>query len=192
MSEADRERWNGRYAAGEYSRRSWPSDFLKELISRLPGGHALDLACGLGRNARFLAENGWSVDAVDISDIALGKGKALAPSADIRWIACDLEQGFTPPAAYDLVLNIRYVNLPLLADVCEALRPGGALMVEQHLALPDMADDVVGPKNPRFRVEPGALRDAAKGLRIEVDQEGLFRDPDGETAAVARLLAFRE
>ena len=191
MSEADRERWNDRYAAGEYAGRRWPSDFLKESIPRLPGGRALDLACGLGRNARFLAENGWSVDAVDISDVALDKAKALAPNADIRWIACDLEQGITPPGEYDLVLNIRYVNLPLLASMCSALRAGGALLVEQHLALPDMADDVVGPRNPRFRVERGALREVAAGLRIEVDQEGLFRDPNGESAALARLLAFR-
>ena len=191
MSEADRERWNGRYAAGEYAGRSWPSDFLKESITRLPVGRALDLACGLGRNARFLAENGWQVDAVDISDVALGKAEALAPTADIRWLACDLEQGFTPPADYDLILNIRYVNLPLLASLRSALRTGGALLVEQHLALPELADDVVGPRNPRFRVERGALREVAEGLRIEIDQEGLFRDPDGESAALARLLAFR-
>ena len=192
MSEADRERWNGRYAAGEYAGRSWPSEFLKESIARLPRGRALDLACGLGRNARFLAENGWQVDAVDVSDVALGKAQALAPDAGIRWIACDLEQSFTPPADYDLVVNIRYVNLPLLESVRSALCPGGAMLVEQHLALPDLADDVVGPRNPRFRVEPGALRKAAEGLRVEVEEEGLFQDPDGETAALARLLAFRD
>ncbi len=212
MSEADRERWNGRYGAGEYAGRHWPSEFLKESVERLPRGRALDLACGLGRNARFLAEHGWRVDAVDISDAALDRAKALAPDADIRWIACDLEQGFTPPpdrsvrAAgapggqdalpperhYDLVLNIRYVNLPLLESLRAALRPGGALLAEQHLALPDMPDDIAGPRNRRFRVAPGALRGVAAGLRIEVDEERLFRDPDGETAALARLLAFRK
>ncbi|MXY54316.1 MAG: class I SAM-dependent methyltransferase [Gammaproteobacteria bacterium] len=191
MSEADRERWNGRYAAGEYGERSWPSDFLTESMERLPRGRALDLACGLGRNARFLAENGWQVDAVDVSDVALRKAEALAPNADIRWIASDLEQAFTPSADYDLVLNIRYVNLPLLTGIRSALRPGGALLVEQHLTLPDLPDDVVGPKNPRFRVAPGALQTLAEGLRVEIDEEGLFQDPDGETAALARLLAFR-
>ncbi len=192
MSEADRARWNRRYAAGEYGERRWPSDFLKDSLDHLPRGRALDLACGLGRNARFLAENGWQVDAVDVSDVALGKAEALAPNADIRWIACDLERAFTPPADYDLVLNIRYVNLPLLADLRSALRPGGALLVEQHLTLPDLPDAVVGPRSPRFRVAPGALRKLAEGLRVEVDEEGLFRDPDGETAALARLLALRE
>lgn len=78
LSEADRERWNGRYAAGEYGERRWPSDFLKESLDRLPRGRALDLACGLGRNARFLAENGWQVDAVDVSDVALRKAETLA------------------------------------------------------------------------------------------------------------------
>lgn len=192
MSEADRERWNGRYAAGEYGERSWPSDFLTESMERLPRGRALDLACGLGRNARFLAENGWQVDAVDVSDVALRKAEALAPNADIRWIACDLERGYTPPADYDLVVNVRYVNLPLLTNIRSALRLGGALLVEQHLALPDLADDVVGPRNPRFRVAPAALRKVAEGLRIEVDEEGLIQDPAGETAALARLLAFRD
>ena len=192
MSEADRERWNSRYAAGEYGERSWPSDFLSESIERLPRGRALDLACGLGRNARFLAENGWQVDAVDVSDVALRKAEALAPNVDIRWIACDLERGYTPSADYDLVVNVRYVNLPLLTNIRSALRLGGALLVEQHLALPDLADDVVGPRNPRFRVAPAALRKVAEGLRIEVDEEGLMQDPAGETAALARLLAFRD
>lgn len=102
-----------------------------------------------------------------------------------------MERGYTPPADYDLVVNIRYVNLPLLTNI-RSLRPGGALLVEQHLALPDLADDVVGPRNPRFRVAPAALRKVAEGLRIEVDEEGLLQDPDGETAALARLLAFRD
>lgn len=191
MSAADRAKWDARYAAGAYQTRRHPSAFLAECEPLLPApGRALDVACGAGRNAIFLAERGWAVAAVDISPIALRRGAACAQGLPIRWCERDLETGFDAAEHYELIVNIRYVNLPLLRSLLGRLRPGGMLLVEQHLAWrgrPAVA--VSGPQNAAFRVQPGALRRLATGLRVERCHEGLVPEPDGAAAAVSRLLA---
>ena len=75
MSDADRERWNARYESGEYAARTHPSALLAAWTGRLPRGRALDVACGRGRNAIHLAANGYAVDAMDISGVALAKAR---------------------------------------------------------------------------------------------------------------------
>lgn len=187
MSAADRDRWNARYADGAYESRRHPSPFLEKIAHHLPGnGRALDLACGAGRNAIYLAHRGLSVDAVDISRVALDRGRVDAGELPIRWLECDLDDGFEAEANYDLIVNIRYVNLALVARLIESLRPGGVLAIEQHLAT---AADVIGPRNPAFRVDEGELARVASGMIVEHVDEGLFDDPDGRRAALARLVA---
>lgn len=187
MSAADRDRWNDRYADGAYKSRRHPSPFLEQNAQALPeNGRALDLACGAGRNAIYLANRGFDVDAVDISRVALERGRADAGALPIRWIECDLDEGFRPDTDYDLIVNIRYVNLPLVSTLVESLRPGGILVIEQHLVTDA---DVIGPKNLAFRVETGELARVASGMVIEQTDEREFDDPDGRRAALARLVA---
>ena len=187
MSQADRDRWNARYAGGAYESRRHPSRFLAQNADLLPtGGCALDVACGAGRNALYLASRGFAVDAVDISPVALARGQGEAGDLPIRWIECDLDRGFETSRAYDLIVNIRYVNLPLVSDLIESLRPGGVLVMEQHL---ETDDDVIGPRNPAYRVAKGALGRLARGLIPERAEEGLVEDPDGRRVALARLIA---
>lgn len=195
VSAEDRAKWDARYAEGAYDERPHPSAFLRDCLEggALPApDRALDLACGAGRNAIYLAQNGWTVDAVDISPVALerarqrsGEGAQLA----IDYLEQDLDAGFAGTGRYDLIVNIRYVNLPLLHTLIGRLRPGGALLVEQHLALAEGAT-VVGPRNPAFRVAPGSLSRLARGLMVRRSQEGLVREPDGTLAALAQLVAF--
>ena len=92
MSDTDRERWNARYASGEYAARTYPSALLAAWTDRLPPGRALDVACGLGRNAIHLAAHGYAVDAMDISDIALAGARERADAAGVtvNWIEADL------------------------------------------------------------------------------------------------------
>ena len=187
MSVADRDRWNARYADGAYESRRHPSPFLEQIASLMPAdGRALDLACGAGRNAMYLAHRGFTVDAVDISRIALQRAQADAAGLPIRWIECDLDDGFEPDANYDLIVNIRYVNLALVSTLLDSLRPGGVLAIEQHLAT---AADVIGPKNPAYRVDSGDLGRVAAGMIIEHIEETVMDDPDGRRAALARLVA---
>ena len=197
MSAEDRAKWDARYAEGACDERPHPSAFLRDCLAggALPEpGRALDIACGTGRNAIYLAQYGWAVDAVDISPVALERARQRGGQGEeppIRYLEQDLDAGFTAAGEYDLIVNIRYVNLPLLQALINHLRPGGALLVEQHLAPAEGLDPtVVGPRNPAFRVAPGSLRRLAHGLQVRRSLEGPVREPDGTTAALARLLAF--
>lgn len=199
MTEEDRLKWDHRYAKGAYADRPWPSAILEDWVPQISTarkGHALDIACGAGRNALYLAERGYQVDAIDISSEALRRAGEAARrlGLEINWICADLESGDVenalPPGPCQLITMIRYVNAPLVPVLAERLAPGGYLIIEEHLA---SDEDVIGPKNPAFRVAPGELTAAVSqlGLEISHDHEGLVTDPDGRMAALARVVARR-
>ncbi len=201
MSDEDRQRWNQRYAQGAYLERDQPSEILTRACAdgTLPTAagtvhvpRALDVACGAGRNARYLAELGYAVDAVDISAVALGRGRELAAGAGlaVNWLEADLESavsGWLPAASYDLIVVIRYLNLPLLAELSQRLDAGGILLCETHL---QTQTAVAGPRGARFRAAPGALAQVVQGLQMLLSEEGLVTEPDGRTACLARLIAI--
>src|SRR5262245_52724677 len=145
MSSSDRERWEAKYAEKALPGHLAPDDWLIEESTGMPPGRALELACGLGHNAIWLATQGWQVDAVDISPIGLACAAALGQrhSAHVNWIAADLDD-FTPEsAAYDLVVVFRFLDRLRLPRIVEqALRPGGRLIYEtfaaSHLARADV------------------------------------------------------
>jgi tellurite methyltransferase len=160
VSEADGEKWDHRYRVGQYRSRKHPSALLAQWLPQLEPTatppRALDVACGLGRNAVYLARQGWRVDAVDISRVALDQlaARAAAASLDITCTALDLESeaglsALLDTPQYDLALVVRYTNLNLIRSLARALHPGGYLLVEEHLVTDA---EVVGPRNPRFRV----------------------------------------
>ena len=189
MSEADRRKWDARYRDGAYASRPHPSAFLQECEALLPRrGRALDLACGAGRNALFLAQRGLLVDAVDMSAAALAAGRKRAGDLPIKRLEQDLDDGFEPTRPYDVIVNIRFVQLDLVQSLVPALQVGDMLLVEQHLRT---NAEVAGPRNPAFRVAPGAPLALAGSLVIERAEEGLFVEPDGARAALARLVARR-
>ena len=192
MSRAERDKWDARYRAGAYAERPHPTALLADWIDRSPRGRALDVACGAGRNALFLAARGYAVDAVDISAGGLDRGRAAAAErgVDVSWHCVDLEERPTalPPGPYDVVVWVRYVNAALWPEVLSRLAPGGYLLVEQHLVT-DL--DVVGPTSAAFRVAPGQLARATTALTTVHEHEGLIVDPDGRAAAVAQLIGRR-
>jgi SAM-dependent methyltransferase len=190
VSRDDLEKWNKRYQDGAYAERSRPSPVLEDWVELISPGKALDVACGTGRNALYLAAKGFDVDAVDISDEALDRARTTGHRLGLRvnWLAQDLDEPLALECPYQLILVIRYVNLSLIRQLTAHLNPGGFLICEQHLVT---GDDVIGPTNPAYRVRHGDLRSAAAGLRIHRLEEGLVRDPDGRTAALARLVAQR-
>lgn len=190
MSRADLEKWNQRYREGAYSDRAHASPLLEDWIELVPHGRALDVACGAGRNALFLAAQGFDVDAVDISEEALERAELSAQQSGLRvnWIAHDLDDPLTLDSVYQLILVIRYVNLPLIGELTADLAPGGFLICEQHLVTDE---EVIGPRNANYRTKSGELRSLSEGLRVHHLEEGLLIDPDGQTAALARLVAQR-
>lgn len=200
MSQSDRDKWNQKYREGEYSTRKHPTVLLEAWLPRLTvesePPRAMDVGCGLGRNSLYLARRGWHVVAVDVSEVALEKlGQAAADeNLPITCLQRDLE---TVPASpedpamtgpYDLVIMIRYTNVPLIGPLKSALVPGGYLLVEEHM---DTEAEVVGPRESRFRVAPGQLREAAGDFEVIHYQEGLLEDPDHRPVALAQLVARR-
>lgn len=193
MSERDRERWNERYAQGAYESRLHPGELLVSACAEIPSrsGPALDLACGAGRNALYLAGLGYTVTAIDISSVALERASSTADAMglEVDWRAADLDTITEFEQQYQLICMMRYVNAELLDLAARSLAIGGTLIVEEHLRT---EADVAGPKNPDFRVPPGALLQAAAGLQVQLHHEGELSDPDGATVALARLVARRE
>ena len=190
MSDADRERWNARYASGEYAARTHPSPLLAAWIDRLPRGRALDVACGLGRNAIHLATNGFAVDAMDISGVALARARERAKAAGVavHWIETDLDGLEIERDAYDVIVVARFLDRPLIPRLVDALRPGGHIVYDHHYITPV---DVAGPSSPRFRARPNELLERFRALRILSWEEGIVTDPDGRRMALARLVACK-
>jgi tellurite methyltransferase len=190
VSSAERDKWDARYRDGAYESRTHPTALLAEWLPRLRHGRALDVACGAGRNALALAAHGYAVTALDISRVALERGRRSAAERGltIEWLCADLDDDAArvlPAGPFDLIVWVRYVHRTLLPHLVTRLAPDGTLLSEQHV-LTDEA--VAGPTSAAFRLVPGELRAAARGLRIEHSFEGLAVDPDGRSVALAQLI----
>lgn len=118
-------------------RRLWsPNELLLQALPRLAPGRALDIACGTGRDAVYLAACGWDVTAVDTLPDALVRAADLAArypgvAERARWIQADVERD--PSAArgeYDLIVMFRYLHRPLLPIVWSWLKPGATFLCE--------------------------------------------------------------
>ena len=134
-----REDWNARYAQKELVWSAEPNRLFAAEVGGLQPGRALDLACGEGRNAVWLAERGWRVTGVDFSDVALGKAAELAASrgVDVEWVVADVLDHEPEPRAFDLVALL-YLQLPreallrVVRSAARAVAPGGTLVVLGH------------------------------------------------------------
>ena len=137
MSISDQERWDARWAEPKSWHVREPHPLLVSFILQNPHvrGRALDVACGVGQNAIWLAQRGFAVDAVDISPVALEQAQrsaadaGLAPPA-VNFIQADLEAWLPPATAYDLVIGFRFLNRRLWPRLQSALRPGGWLLYQ--------------------------------------------------------------
>lgn len=187
MSQQDREKWNQRYAEDSYQKGN-PVTLLENWINKIPVGKALDIACGAGRNAIFMAQAGFDVDAMDISSEGLAKArdKAENESLKIHWIEHDFDQAYNFETDYDLIVVLWYVNLRLIRQLCDCLAPGGYLLCEEHL---QTEEEVIGPSNARFRVAPGELRNTVSKLDILMYEESIATNESGERVASARVVA---
>ena len=187
MSKQDRDKWNKRYAEDSY-RKNNPVTLLEDWLPKLSPGRALDVACGAGRNALYMAQMGCRVDAIDISAKGLNQArqKAQSQELDIKWIEQDLDLAYQFDTAYDLIIVMWYVNLKLITQLCDCLQPGGYLLCEEHL-ITEL--DVTGPTSSSYRVAPGALIKAVSGLEILLYEESVEPTSEGDYVASARLVA---
>ncbi len=130
----DARAWDERYAASPMVWSAGPNQFVESELAELPPGRALDLACGEGRNARWLATQGWEVTALDFSAVAVEKGRQAAPEVD--WQVGD---ALTAPLPQDLdLVVVAYFQVPAeeraqaMRRSFEALSVGGTLFVVAH------------------------------------------------------------
>lgn len=187
----ERDAWNRRYAEGDYIPRAEPSPLVNEWLGHVPRGRALDVACGTGRNALYLAEAGFVVDAVDISGVAIGRARSEAElrGLEVDWHICDLDEFDMPVASYQLITVIRYRNPGLWPRLIEALADDAWLVVEHHLKT---ALDVAGPTTSEFRLDPQELLRAFRPLRVLHYSETLEQaDLDSGRYLIARFVACK-
>jgi SAM-dependent methyltransferase len=157
LARADRERWDRKYAAGNPNPEFEPDPILVSHASLLNGpGLALDVACGVGHNALYLARRGYEVVAVDGSLVGLRYCRqALAGSAlPVHLVAADLDRFPLPERRFDAIVVMRFLSRPLVRELKRALVPGG-LVIYQTYNLNWLSF------NPDFRreylLEPGEL-----------------------------------
>jgi SAM-dependent methyltransferase len=180
-----REEWDRKYSAVENLWSARPNRFLVAEVSELEPGRALDLACGEGQNAIWLAGLGWDVVGVDFSDVALVKGRERAQrdAVELELIAADLLEYEPEHDAFDLVLLL-YFHLPpddlrvVLGRAVTALAPGGTLLVIGHDRT-NIEHGVGGPSDPTIQYTPDEIAAELGGLEIE-RAERVYRDVRGE------------
>jgi tellurite methyltransferase len=129
LTEQDQKKWDSKYLKNIGN--SDPSDILEKYIFLASHGNALDLACGNGRNSRFLAQKGFQVDAVDISNIAINHLAGQDPRINV--ICQDIDTWQIPQDHYQIIINIRFMDRRLFPMIEKGLKPGGILIFESFI-----------------------------------------------------------
>jgi tellurite methyltransferase len=181
--------WNERYQRGENTRDE-PHPLVVKFASQLAPGRALDLACGPGRHAIWLAERGWKVTAVDNStaaiDILLQRATEKNLTIDARVSDLERHEFVLPPESYDLIVDCNYLQRDLFQSIKEGVSISGIV-----IAIIAMTDDDPNVKamNPAYLLNPGELRKAFEGWEWIWDFEG---KPAGQhRRATAEIVARR-
>jgi SAM-dependent methyltransferase len=176
--------WDKRYLSGEGVRPRRPGVLLTELLPQLPKGRALDIACGEGRNAIFLAKNGYDVDAVDYSHVAIERGSKVAKKdgLTVNFIHADLEGYLIPPDNYDLIIDFYYLQRSLVPAIKDGLRKGGVVLFETYT----VEQKKIGPpRNPEYLLQPNELLKIFGDFHLFFYREGVFEEE--ERKAIASL-----
>lgn len=185
----DRKRWEERFKGKEFAFGKEPNPFLKKHIRLLPKGKALDIASGEGRNAVFLAQHGFDVDAVDISERGLKKSRKLAQEKGVRinTYLVDLDQYQIEKEKYDLIANFYFLRRSLIPKIKHGLKQGGMVIFETYI-LEQRTIGTEGPKQARYFLKPNELLRLFKDFQIQFYREGIFKE-GGRRKAVASLIA---
>lgn len=182
------EEWDARYRTGERAAEDSlaPSTpLVVQFAAAVPNGKALDLACGAGRNAIWLAEHGWDVTTVDGSAAAIeileqrlaGRGLPVHTEiADLERLEFRIE-----PRSFDLICKCYYLQRSLIPAVLEGVREGGMAIVIVHLA-------EAGKETSGKHAAPGELRSFFEGWDVLHDYEGPPRDA-AHKRSVAEIVA---
>jgi tellurite methyltransferase len=188
----DQERWDEQYRRTGPPLEKKPNAFLRRNIGLLKTGRALDLAAGEGSNAIFLTRQGFTVEAVDISKVALQRARKLARSMrlKVQFHYADLDTYSLGRERYDLITDFYFLDRRLIPKIKKALNPGGYVVFETYTTdHPKLG--LGGPHRPDHLLRPNELIRLFSDLRILLYREGIFRI-DGRRKAIASLIAARD
>jgi 2-polyprenyl-3-methyl-5-hydroxy-6-metoxy-1,4-benzoquinol methylase len=190
-----REDWNARYAAKELVWTAEPNRLFAAEVAGLEPGRALDVACGEGRNAIWLAERGWRVTAVDFADAALAKARRLAANrgVQVEWVLADVLAYEPERGAFDLVA-VLYLQLPheelarAIRSAVAAVAPGGTLIVLGHDTT-NLTEGHGGPKDASVLFTPEDVAREVEDLVVE-RAETVRRDVAVDGGSATAIDAF--
>jgi len=171
-----------------YDHPAKPSRFLVENLALLTPGKTLDVAMGAGRNAVYLAQQGFSVTGVDIApdSVAQALENAREAGTSIQAVVGDLENGGyrIQPDTWDLIICFNYLHRPLIPSMRNGVRPGGMIVYETYI----MYQQQFGrPHNPDFLLAYNELLDMFRDFRVLRYHEGIM-EPE---KAVAGIIAVK-
>jgi len=181
--------WDKRFRLRDHASdfEAGPTPLVTAAAARLVPGKALDLACGTGRNALWLAEHGWDVTAVDGAPTAIEflRSRALEHGLKIHAAVADLEKGefVIESARWGLIAICYYLQRDLFEPAKRGVVPGGIIISIVHV-------DESGEADGRFRLRPGQLEKYFAGWEILHSREGKASDP-AHHRAVAEIVARR-
>jgi len=181
----DRLRWNEKYRdKGKIP--SEPSEIVKKFFKLAHKGKSLDIAAGTGKNALFLAQQGFSAEAVDISDAGLREFAGKHPK--VYPVCADLDTFDIPKERYNLILNIRFLKRRLFPYIKEGLAPGGILIFETYLE--GSGEDYCSTSCRDYLLRDNELLHAFLSLKVLFYQETVI--PEQKTFChMASLVAMR-
>ncbi|MEM7736796.1 MAG: class I SAM-dependent methyltransferase [Deinococcota bacterium] len=193
--------WNQRYSTEGYAFGTQPNDFLAASLAHIPMGNVLCVADGEGRNGVYLAEQGYQVTSVDLSEVGLAKAQELAESrgVGINTVTADLADYDLGDAQWDGIVSI-FCHLPPdirkihHQRIVRGLKPSGALLLEAYTPA-QLGRGTGGPPNPDLLISLNMLEDELAGLEfvhaLETERdihEGRYHNGN---SAVVQLIAVK-
>jgi len=187
----ERKEWDQRYAPGTHGPTA-PDPFFVQAYEQFVavafpnGGEGLDVAGGLGRHAVWLAQHGWRMSLIDISEVGVQQARqnALRAGVEIDCNVHDLRSTSLPEERFDLVTVFFYLERTLFAQLAQTLRPGGLIVYKTYTS--EALRRGHGPSHRMHLLEPNELLKEFEGLRVLY-----YREPV-EGNAVAELVARKK
>jgi tellurite methyltransferase len=197
----DRERWNKKYREAPAGTWKVPDPFLPWAFSKYISpmfphcGSALDFAGGAGRHAIWLAEQGWEVTLIDISDagVELARQSPAQVATRVHFVVDDLTEFKASQTRFDLVMVFFYLDRSILSEIVKSLRPGGLLIYKTNAVTP--APQMGQSANPTYLLKAGELLQLLKpvaGMRVLHHREDTSQKPTAELVAQKEMEAGGE
>ena len=188
--------WNKRYSENDLVWGWQPNELLVKEVSSLQPGRSLDMACGEGRNAIWLAQLGWKSTGIDFASEGLKKGMQMAETSGVtvEWVEADLREWEPPKSTYDLIVSLYVHMMPdeltkVHRNAVTALAPGGTMIVIGH-DLTNLTDGYGGPPFPDVLFTPERTAQDLDPLIVEKAESAkrIVKTDDGERVAIDTLV----